>query len=51
MGYKACKEKIGKPYYAVIGAEAVNKIAEAKLYEKDLPRNECEIPSKLLDTN
>ena len=48
---KLVRKKTGKPYYAVIGAEAVNKIAEAKLYEKDLPRNKGEIPSKLLDIN
>lgn len=34
---KLVRVKTGKPYYAIIGAEAVNKIAEAKLYEMGLP--------------
>ena len=34
---KLIRVKTAKPYYAVIGAEAVNKIAEAKLYELKLP--------------
>lgn len=34
---KLIRVKTHKPYYAVIGSEAVNKIAEAKLYEMTLP--------------
>ena len=34
---KLIRVKTHKPYYCVIGAEAVNKIAEAKLYEMTLP--------------
>lgn len=34
---KLIRQKTRKPYYAVIGSEAVNKIAEAKLYEMTLP--------------
>lgn len=34
---KLIRIKTGKPYYAIIGAEAVNTIAEAKLYEFQLP--------------
>ena len=45
------REKTKKPYYALIGAEAVNKIAEAKLYEMKLPSNHGEIPQKLLNQN
>lgn len=45
---KLIRWKTKKPYYAIIGAEAVNKIAEAKLYERNLPKNKGEIPSKLL---
>lgn len=41
--------KTGKPYYASIGAEAVNVIASAKLYEKGLKKNNGEIPDKLLN--
>jgi len=48
---KLIRIKTGKPYYAIIGAEAVNLIAEAKLYEKDLKKNDGVIPSKLFDTN
>jgi len=40
--------KTGKPYYAIIGAEAVNCIASAKLYEYEL---KGEIPPKLLNTH
>lgn len=40
--------KTGKPYYALIGSEAVNKIAEAKLYEYEL---KGEISDKLLNTH
>ena len=46
---KLIRQKTKKPYYAIIGAEAVNKIAEAKLYEADLPRNNGQFPEKLLD--
>ena len=48
---KLIRVKTGKPYYALIGAEAVNCIASAKLYEKDLPSNMGVIPSKLLNTH
>ena len=48
---KLIRVKTGKPYYAIIGAEAVNKIADAKLYEMQLPKNKGQIPDKLLDTN
>ena len=41
--------KTGKPYYALIGAEAVNTIASAKLYEMNLPSNHGRIPQKLLN--
>jgi len=42
------REKTKKPYYALIGAEAVNTIASAKLYEMGLKKNKGTIPSKLL---
>ena len=45
---KLIRVKTGKPYYAIIGAEAINKVAEAKLYELGLPRNKSQIPEKLL---
>ena len=48
---KLIRVKTGKPYYAIIGAEAVNVIASAKLYEKDLPSNHDSIPDKLLNTH
>lgn len=35
---KLIRVKTGKPYYCVIGAEAVNTIASAKLYEFGLPK-------------
>ena len=35
---KLIRVKTGKPYYAVIGAEAINIIASAKLYEFNLPK-------------
>ncbi len=41
--------KTKKPYYAIIGAEAVNKIAEAKLYEMGLPSYDGS--DKLLNTH
>ena len=48
---KLIRVKTAKPYYAVVGAEAVNKIADAKLYELELPKNKGRIPDKLLNTN
>ena len=45
---KLIRVKTGKPYYCLIGSEAVNRIAQAKLYERELPKNKGEIPSKLL---
>ena len=46
---KLIRQKTKKPYYAIIGAEAVNHIASAKLYEMGLPHNHGTIPEKLLD--
>ena len=46
---KLVREKTKKPYYALIGAEAVNVIASAKLYEMNLPSNHGVIPEKLLN--
>ena len=48
---KLIRIKTGKPYYAIFGAEAVNSIAFAKLYEANLKKNNGEIPEKLLNTN
>lgn len=45
---KMIRQKTKKPYYAIIGAEAVNVIASAKLYEMKLPSNKGVIPNKLL---
>jgi len=45
---KLIRQKTKKPYYALVGSEAVNIIAKAKLYEMDLPSNNNIIPSKLL---
>ena len=45
---KLIRVKTGKPYYAIIGAEAVNLIASAKLYEIDLGKDDI---SKLFNTN
>ena len=45
---KLIRVKTKKPYYAIIGAEAVNTIASAKLYELGLPSNHGAIPEKLL---
>lgn len=45
------REKTKKPYYALIGAEAVNMIAKTKLYEMQLPKNGGQIPPKLLNMN
>lgn len=42
---KLIRQKTKKPYYAVIGCEAINKIAEAKLFEFDRMGG---IPEKLL---
>ena len=46
---KLIRIKTGKPYYAIIGAEAVNAVAMAKLHEREMPKNKGEIPNKLLD--
>ena len=48
---KLIRQKTHKPYYALIGAEAVNSIAEAKLYERKLKKFNYEIPEKLLSSN
>lgn len=48
---KLLRRKTGKPYYVLLGSEAVNKIAEAKLYELELPKNKGELPNKLINTN
>lgn len=48
---KLIRQKTKKPYYALIGAEAVNKIAEAKIYESQLAKYNFEVPSKLLAMN
>lgn len=48
---KLIRVKTGKPYYAIIGAEAVNTIASAKLYEMGLKKNHGVIPEKLFDTH
>ena len=45
---KLIRIKTGKPYYALIGAEAVNTIASAKLYEMD---RKGEMSDKLLNTH
>lgn len=45
---KLIRQKTKKPYYCLIGSEAVNYIAKAKLYELKLPKNKGEIPDKLL---
>ena len=47
---KLIRIKTAKPFYALIGAEAVNKIAEAKLYELGLPKNNGKLNDKLLNT-
>lgn len=46
---KIVRVKTGKPYYALIGSEAVNKIAESKLYEMGLSKNKNGLSDKLLD--
>lgn len=48
---KVIRIKTKKPYYALIGPEAVNTIASAKLYERTLPSHNGSIPSKLLNGN
>ena len=48
---KLIRQKTHKPYYAIIGAEAVNGIAQAKLYEMGLKKNNGVIPEKLLSSN
>ena len=48
---KLVRVKTGKPYYAILGAEAVNAIASAKIYESQLPKNKGNIPPKLLSMN
>lgn len=48
---KLIRQKTKKPYYALIGPEAVNSIANAKLYEMRLPSNNGNIPQKLLNQN
>ena len=48
---KLVRAKTKKPYYALIGSEAVNNIASAKLYEMRLPKYQGKIPEKLLATN
>lgn len=48
---KLIRQKTHKPYYAIIGAEAVNGIAQAKLYEMGLKKNNGIIPEKLLSSN
>ena len=48
---KLVRIKTGKPFYALIGAEAVNTIASAKLYEYDLPSNNHILPEKLLNVH
>ena len=48
---KMTRIKTGKPYYAILGAEAINVIASAKIYESQLPSNNGKIPEKLLAMN
>ena len=45
---KLVRIKTGKPFYAILGAEAVNTIASAKLYEVHLGH---ELSEKLLNTH
>lgn len=45
---KMVRIKTGKPFYAILGAEAVNTIASAKLYEVHLGH---ELSEKLLNTH
>lgn len=48
---KTRRIKTGKPYYVLIGSEAVNTIASAKLYEYELPSSNHTISDKLLNVN
>ena len=48
---KTKRIKTGKPYYVLIGAEAVNTIASAKLYEYELPSSNHSISNKLLNVH
>lgn len=48
---KLVRIKTGKPFYAILGAEAVNTIASAKLYEYELPSNNHTLPEKLLNVH
>ena len=48
---KLIRQKTKKPFYAILGGECINKIAEAKLYELELPKNKGVIPDKLLNVN
>ena len=48
---KLIRQKTKKPFYAILGGECINKIAEAKLYELELPKNKGQIPDKLLNVN
>lgn len=43
--------KTGKPYYCLIGAEAVNMIAKAKLWESEKPMYKDGLPDKLLNVH
>ena len=47
---KLIRQKTKKPYYAVIGAEAVNKLAEAKLYSMGMMWDKKN-PDKLISMN
>ena len=44
---KLIRVKTGKPYYAILGGEAINSIASAKLHEMTLGKYNGEIPEKL----
>lgn len=48
---KMVRIKTGKPFYAILGAEAVNTIASAKLYEYELPSSNHTISDKLLNVH
>lgn len=48
---KMIRVKTGKPYYVLIGAEAVNTLASAKLYEYGLPSNNNTLSDKLSNVN
>lgn len=49
--HRMVREKTGKPFYALIGAEAINTIASAKLYELGLKKYNGELSERLLDQN